>query len=465
MTSRYKSLVKDTIIFGLGKFGSKLILFLLVPLYTRYLSTDEYGISELVFTISQIIVPIVSVMIFDGIMRFGLEKGANKNDVLAVGLFVLLFDCVISLLIIPLSSLYDSISEWRWYLYWNVILYIAYNIELNYIKACDKNKEFALLSVLQTVFIATLNVVFLVVMKLGMKGYMLATNLSYLFSFIIAFLIGKVGKGILLSHFKKKLFKSMIVYSAPLALNTLAWHIVSTTDRIMLERMLSADALGVYTLASKIPSLINVFVAIFQQSWGISSVKEFESTNDNHFYTSVFKVYYIGIFGICILLSSVMKQFMYIYVGNNAFSESWRYVPLLLVSASFSAIAVYYAGIYSALKKSINVMVTVLISGIVNLVINYFFIRIIGIYGAVVGTAMCYISIVVLRAIDVNRFISIKVNWLRFTLNAIVVVVHSIICTLDYHILLFSILFFAFFTFINFSEFRLIIQKIMHRNK
>ncbi len=73
MSSRYKTLIKDFFIFGLGSIGSKLILFLLVPLYTNYMTDAEYGISDLVFTTAQLVAPFLSVVIFDAVTRFGLS--------------------------------------------------------------------------------------------------------------------------------------------------------------------------------------------------------------------------------------------------------------------------------------------------------------------------------------------------------------------------------------------------------
>lgn len=64
MNNKYNKLVKDTLIFALGSIGSKFILFFLVPLYTNCLTTEQYGIADLVFTIAQIFIPIISLVIF-----------------------------------------------------------------------------------------------------------------------------------------------------------------------------------------------------------------------------------------------------------------------------------------------------------------------------------------------------------------------------------------------------------------
>ena len=89
MASRIKTLLKDTLVFGLGNLGTKLILFLMVPLYTNFLSDAEYGIADLVFTIAQLMSPFLSVVIFDAIIRFGLSEKEKKEDIILVGVIVL----------------------------------------------------------------------------------------------------------------------------------------------------------------------------------------------------------------------------------------------------------------------------------------------------------------------------------------------------------------------------------------
>ena len=350
MSSRYKTLLKDILIFAFGSFGSKLILFLMVPLYTNYMTESEYGTAELVFTIAQLLAPFLSVVIFDAIIRFGLSKNEKKENVLLVGVIIFLGSLVIGAIITPIIGLYGTISEWKWYLYAYVLCNIANNIELNYLKAKEKNKTYALLSVLQTGLMAGLNVWFLVYRSLGIQGYLFAYIISNLAIDVFAFITGKVGSDLLKAKLDKRLLKEMVVYSAPLILNNVSWWVIHSSDKIMVEIMVSTTALGIYTVAAKIPSLINVLVTVFQQAWGISSVKEIESSNDTTYYSNVFRYFFLFTSGCCICLVTIMKLFMHYYVGEN-FSDSWKYVPLLLVSAVFASVASYYGSLYSALKS------------------------------------------------------------------------------------------------------------------
>ena len=143
MASRYKTLLNDTLIFGLGNLGTKLILFLMVPLYTNYMSDAEYGIADLVFTIAQLMAPFLSVVIFDAVIRFGLSERERKQDIILVGVTVWGLAAVLGLILTPAVGLYKAMAEWKWYLYAYVIFNIADSIGYCYLKAKGKNKIYA----------------------------------------------------------------------------------------------------------------------------------------------------------------------------------------------------------------------------------------------------------------------------------------------------------------------------------
>lgn len=87
MKKKYSYLSNNVKLFTISSFGQKILSFLLVPLYTSYLNTQEYGIIDLVATTINIIIPIFSLNIAEGIMRFTLEE-KNSKDYLAYGILV-----------------------------------------------------------------------------------------------------------------------------------------------------------------------------------------------------------------------------------------------------------------------------------------------------------------------------------------------------------------------------------------
>ena len=90
---RKQYLVKNTALFALNVIGTKLIIFLLVPLYTNAFTTAEYGTVDLINTIVTILVPIITINIGESVMRFALDENSDKNHIMSIGLFLLDYLC------------------------------------------------------------------------------------------------------------------------------------------------------------------------------------------------------------------------------------------------------------------------------------------------------------------------------------------------------------------------------------
>ena len=448
ISSKYKRLIGDTLIFALGSLGSKIVLFFMVPLYTNCLTTAEYGTSDLVFTVAQLLIPFVSLVIFDAVLRFGLSSDVDEKNVLKSSFVVIIIGSIITIAITPLVDIYSPLSKWKWYLCTYVILTMIGNVELNYLKLIDKNKEYALSSIFHAAILAAANIILLSKLNWGIKGYLTSTIVGSAFTVLFAFFAGKIVVAFRAGKVDRTLLKNMIIFSSPLILNNISWWVIQSSDKIMIEAMVGASALGLYTAATKIPSLINVIISIFSQAWGISSIREFESSNDNNFYSYVFLSYSVIGFGATIFISTIVKPFMAMYVSDT-FSEAWKFVPILLVSASFSVVASYFGSLYGALKKSVNSMLSTLCAAVVNIVINFLCIPCVGVWGAIIGTVTAYCVLALYRMVDVLRCINFDPKWKLFAINSVLVLMQAILVSLNFHSLITSIITICLFSFIN----------------
>ena len=413
MNEKHTRLLKDTVVFAIGNIGSKIILFFLVPLYTHYMTQAEYGVADLVYTASELIVPFVSLVVFDAMLRFGLSGDCRPEDVLLSSALVLAAGSVLTVALTPLFGLYPRLAPWKWYLCAYIVLTMLGHVEMNYLKVLDRNKTFA-------------------GAHMGVRGYLIAALCGSSTTVLLALVCGHIPAALRRARFDPKLLGQMLDFSAPLVLNNVSWWVIQSSDKFMVDLMVGAAALGLYTAASKIPSLINVIINIFTQAWGISSVREIESSNDLGFYAEVFHTFTVIAFGASLLINTVVKPFMGLYVSAE-FRSSWQYVPLLLVGASFSAVALYFASLYSALKKSVRNTTTSLLAAAVNLIVHYIFILRFGVWGAVIGTVAAYVLLAFVRMLDVLHFLPFAPKWKTFLLNGALAITQAVLVSLDWH--------------------------------
>lgn len=464
MSNKYVNLIKDTIIFAIGTIGSKLILFVLVPLYTNCLTPSEYGIADLVFTLAQLILPFVCLGIMHAVIRFGLSKNENPDQVLLCGLVVALIGTIITVCLTPLIGLYKSISEWKWYFCAFIILHMLLTMLQNYAKAIGKNKAYATVSIVYTFILALLNVLFLLYAEMGIRGYLLSNLIATAIAVLILTFICRVFTVRKRATFNGTLLKQMLKYSMPLMIDGTLWWLIQSSNKLFVELFLGENMLGLYTVAIKIPALMYIIVTIFSQAWGISTVKETESENSSEFYRNVFALYTFLTFFVCILIVTVIKPFMTIYVAEEYF-VSWRYVPLLLIGNAFLAVSDFFGAFYNALKMPVKNLIVSAVAATISLVVSLCAMRYIGMWAAVFSTLLAYFVIMWIRLIDIRKYVDVKINWLPFLFNQFIVIVHASLVSLEIKAWLVSAIVIVLFLAVNFKSLKELLIKILKPRK
>lgn len=190
--SRNRYLLKNTLIFTLGNIGSRMISFFLIPLYTNVLTTSQYGTVDLITTISTVAGPMLTLNIAESVMRFGLDKDADKEKNTQCGSIVLLIAMIIGLVLIPICRCITEVSDYAMYVYFYVISLSASQLFLCDLRGKELLLKYSLGNILQTLMIAILNITFLLVFKMETGGYLLAYIIA---NFIVAIYAIIAGKG------------------------------------------------------------------------------------------------------------------------------------------------------------------------------------------------------------------------------------------------------------------------------
>lgn len=457
---KVKTLLKDTAIFALGSIGSKVIMFFLGPFYSYYLSTEEWGVSDFIYSAAQVMIPIVSIVIFDSVIRFGIFYKNRPQDVLLVGLVVWIIGSVVTLPLSLLMNFHHTLKPWIIYIDLYVILSVLLSILMCFIKAVNKNMVYAIVSIVQTLIYALSNILFIAVFKAGVEGYLISSLISQLVAVIFTLIAANVFKYLKIAKWDKAIAKEMCKYSFPLIANNLSWWAIQSSDKFMIEGMINQSDLGLYTAASRIPSIISVFVTVFQSAFGISSSREMDSTRDTSYFRKIFEVFSVAVTFAALALTIIIKPFMMVYAPGEGYEEAWRLVPFLLLSAVFSAYSGYFGALYGAIKKTVNNMLSTFVAAITNVIANFICIYFFGVYGAVIGTAISYIVLGIYRLVDVNRYMKIDYNIPKLVINSTVFAVATIFSTLNFLKYLVPSLCMVVLVIYNFKELKEIISTI-----
>ena len=287
--SRNRYLLKNTLIFTLGNIGSRMISFFLIPLYTNVLTTSQYGAVDLITTISTVAGPMLTLNIAESVMRFGLDKDADKEKNTQCGSIVLLIAMIIGLVLIPICRCIAEVSGYAMYVYFYVISLSASQLFLCDLRGKELLLKYSLGNILQTLMIAILNITFLLVFKMETGGYLLAYIIANFIVAIYAIIAGKGYKAFSFHNIDRCKLKEMIRYSVVLIPNTFMWWIMNSSDRVMVTYMIGAAANGIYAVSYKLPTLVSTLTGIFNQAWSYSAIREEGTSDETEYNNKMFK--------------------------------------------------------------------------------------------------------------------------------------------------------------------------------
>lgn len=431
---KIQNLTKNTLLFMISNFSTKLISFLLVPLYTYVFSTKEYGTVDLMTTIIQLLIPVFTLNIQEAVLRYGLDRKYLPSEVIQNGFNIIGWSSlVLGLAEILLFWIYtDNMNlNYLLFLYSSYIFGSVYNVLSMYLKAIGKIQELAICGILNALITCTLNILFLVVLPLGITGYMAASVSGVFIAGLGMFISGNLPAQL---HQRKnvrhkKLLKSMLNYSVPLTAGTISWWLNSAGNKMILFFLCGPAANGLYAAAYKIPAVLAVLQDIFYNAWSVSAIEEFDQNDSDGFIGNVYMVYSAMSVLACSFIM-VINIFLVKFLYSDSFFESWKYTPILLTGTVFSGLLRFLGCFYLAAKKTKTAALTNIFGALINIGFTCILIPVMGAYGAAAATFLGYSSTWFIRIRSLRSIITMQVNWKREGICYITLLFQSIIASI-----------------------------------
>ena len=411
MNPRLKELFSNTLIFTIANFSSKILVFLMVPLYTAVLSTEEYGVSDMVVTICSLMLPVLTLSISNAVLRFCFLEGYKKEDVFAIGHRVIIRGTAISLLItIGLFALnvFPQLGLYIWFVPAQ-FLFNSYSTFLScYSRGIGKVKLSAIAGVSSTFTIVILNLILLLLFKWGIMGYMFSYLAGSVVSVIVMWLNlpTKKTSG---TELKSDLGKQMIKFSLPLIPNDLSWWALDSFNRFFIISTLGISAVGVYSASAKIPAILTALCGIFSQAWTLSALNGYGTEDNTGFICAVHKKMF-AILTIVTAIFIIFSKPMALMLLQGEFSSCWYMIPYLFVSVFMGAMVGFYGAIYSAERKNEIQFLSTLGGSVVSILLMIILLQKYGIVVAAISNMIGYIIIWYIRKLGIKKFIDIGMS-------------------------------------------------------
>ena len=436
--NKYKTLVSNTALISFGTFGSKLLVFLMVRFYTGYLTTAQYGTADLISQTANLLLPVISLGITDGVFRFAMDSKADKRSVFSSGVFTITLGGLAFLVIAPILFLTHQFDGYIWLIVIYTMASCYHSLCSKYIRALGSTAFFAVQGIINTSLVIVLNILFLAVFNMGITGYVLSVVIADAASTLLIFVREKLWRDITLK-IDKTIFKDIIRYSIPMIPATIFWWVTSVSNRYLVNYFEGADANGIYAVSYKLPTLLTLISTVFMQAWQFSAVTESENDKEEHidFFSKVWGSFQSVMFLVGSGVVALSIPLIDILTSDKAYFSAWKYVPMLTMAMVFSAFTNFMGSVYIVEKRSKNSFLTTMVGAVLNIILNFILIPSpLGVQGAAIATFVSYLLIFVIRAVNVIKYIPFNMYFKTVIINTAILLVQTVfmVCNLPFNI-------------------------------
>lgn len=406
---RETNFVKSTVILTIGTVMPKIASFVTLPLYTAFLTKAEYGTYDLILTLSSLFVPIATLMLPNAAFRFMIEKQQDKKEQkkIVTNTFSMLSVSTGVALIVLYVCLFSLNNLTRFLICLYFLVDVATSACQQIARGLSKNREYSLSAIILAFINMFLVMVALCIMDSGINGVLWCLIIATLCSGVYLLFHLKIFCLFDIHCCEIKCIKQLLTYSWPLIPNNISSWVMNMSDKLVVLTFLGVEANAVLAVAHKLPQILMLVQNAFTMSWQESAVLSVKDEDVSKYYSTMFRSLYNVMSGATMVLIAGTSVMFSIFIRGD-YDEAFYQVPIYFVAFFFSCISTYLGGIYLAYKRSLSVGITTVVSAVINLIVNIFLIRHIGLFAASISTLCGYLFIDLYRYIDIQKIVSIK---------------------------------------------------------
>lgn len=404
------NLAKNTIFLSIGTMLTSVLQFFMVPLFSKWLSTSDYGVFDLVLTYISLLLPIVSLATGEAVFRYSIESSYMEKRIFASnGFFVIVFNYIICAIIL---SAIGFITKRFIFFPFIILLFgqLLNSFFQSFLRGQKKLQIYSVGNVLTTVFIAFFVTILVFYFDFGLYGIILGYAVGYIAGVIFLFFFSHFYKFFSIKFVSVERIIYLIKYSYPLIPNNICWWIINASNRVIINFALGNIANGIYAISCKIPNVCASVFGMFNISWqeAASEIADYKDER-NKYFNKVYSDMTVVLLSLCMLILS-LNFFFADFLFDPRYVEAFNYTPILITSIIFSSLAQFYGGIMISLKRPKANGVTTVISAAVNLLVHMIFVSFIGLYAASIATLLSNFTMMIIRKIALYNDATCKWN-------------------------------------------------------
>lgn len=402
MESKYSRFGKNILMVFFGKAGSRVIGLLMLPFYTHYLTTEEYGETDLINTYASIILPLVTCCIADAIFIFpknasfeGRSKYYTTGWMFVLASFTIY--AIVSLLFEVLNGYFELpgvVKQDLWWIFLMTVVLFLQGFTQQFTRSIDKMLVFSLTGIVHVISLAILAI--FLVPEYKLEGYLLSIILSNSIAAVYSTIHSGAYRYFNIKYISMPHLKELLSYSIPLIPNSIMWWFVNGINRPVMESTLGLSAVGILAVSNKFPTMITLLSSIVSNAWDISTLEEFEKKDYNHFFNQTLRVFLLVLLTGAFVISIFSKLIVSIFAASEFF-EAWRYVPALTLGAVLQCLSGMIGSVFMGMKKSKYFFYSSIWGAGISLIVTYPLVKWFGLMGAPLAIIFSFLGMTIAR--------------------------------------------------------------------
>lgn len=430
MFSKFNQLGKESIVYGFGGVASRFISFFLLPVYTRVFNPSEYGIIDVIATVTMLATILLTAGIDTALSYYFYQKPSTEDRKKTINAAAFYSFAINSLLAVVVWIFAPEICQLlfktsTYAIYMRIaILAIPFSslvtLNLNVLRLQRKPWAYLSLSLPQVLLSVLLNIYLVVILDVGILGVFTTNVVVSLLTLLAGLFINR--QYFSLRHIDLPRLRLVIRYGLPLVIAGISMWSISYLGRYFLLHYESLDQIGIYSVGLKIAAVVAIVTQAFRLANAPFQFEMSSSDEAPEVYGRTLTYFILGTSFICVPVALYARPVLQL-LTTEAYFEAYRVVPF----ASY-ALIVYgvsqLVGVGLLITKRTGVTgILTAVGALANVVYLFVLVPMFGIIGAALATLLAQSTIVILKFIFAQR-----AYWIPYDLRRVTIILLTAWC-------------------------------------
>jgi len=475
--------LKNSILYSLSSLLVKAMNFVLLPIYTLFLTPDDYGITNLINSFTQVASFIIAFSLYSAVIRFYADYKDNKLALKrlygTVVIFVLLSGIVFTTLGFVfrdelVSLFFSGISFYPVVAIalLTLVFVCLHTIHQSIMQGMQQGKKLTIINLIVFIVEVCLNLLFIGMFRLGAVGVLVAKLIVNVIYFLYM-CIDLIRSDLVLFCVDTKILREVLCYSIPLMPHNLSTHIATFASRIFINNNGTLASVGLYSIASQFGSIIDLVQTSVNKAFMPWFYETMNTDNkDNKREILNLSRFLLIIYSLLYMVIGLFSQEVIILLTNKNYYMAWTAIPILVVGFSIKSVYYFYVNILFYFKEAARkIFVATTVGSFADIMISYTLVPKYGVYGAASAFLLAKIIIVTIVVIMSQKYNDIGysiISMLRVIFPSLLFMALGLFLSYRKYVTVFSwynlcykiLILFAYLCFIFFTN-KKVIRKVL----